>query len=130
MKYKIVAVDFDQTLCFDKFPGVDNINTHAVEVLKKYRERGGKLILWTCRHDKPLEDAVEALRKLGLEFDAVNANIPEHAEQWKAKTGDENFSQKVYADLYIDDKAVRLSDVFGDCGGLDWIAISTVLRRE
>lgn len=130
MRYNIVAVDFDGTLCSDEFPGVENINTHAVEVLKKYRQRGGKLILWTCRHDKPLEDAVEALRALGLEFDAVNANIPEHVKEWTEKTGDTTFSPKVHADLYIDDKAVRLSEVFGDSGGLDWIAISMLLRRE
>lgn len=129
MKYDIIAVDFDGTLCFDEFPGVDKIDGYAVEVLKQYRERGGKLILWTCRHDKPLDDAVEALKKLGLEFDAVNENDPEHVREWRRTTGDTNFSPKIYADLYIDDKAMKFSGLCRN-NGLSWPAIHREIFSE
>jgi hypothetical protein len=123
LKYNIIAVDFDGTLCFDKYPGTGNLNMYAVGVLIKYRRMGGKLILWTCRYDKPLDDAVEACRQAGLEFDAVNENDPEHAAKWATKNGTDKFSPKVYADLYIDDKALKFSEVNKD-NGLDWFAIN------
>lgn len=129
MNYNIIAVDFDGTLCFDEYPGVGKLNMYAVGVLTKFRRNGGKLILWTCRHDKPLEDAVQALRDAGLEFDAVNANDPEHMDSWVEKTGDTNFSPKVYADLYIDDKALRFSEAGKDTG-INWFAINKEIFKE
>lgn len=100
----IVAVDFDETLSFGKFPEV-KLYFPAINVLRRAKKNGHKIILWTCRHDKALDMAVEACRKVGLEFDAVNQNDPGHAAEWIAKTGDTRFSPKIYADYYIDEKA-------------------------
>lgn len=55
LKYKVVAVDFDGTLTIkDEYPNVGELNLLAIEYLKKYKELGGKLILFTCRTDYSL----------------------------------------------------------------------------
>lgn len=101
----IVAVDFDGTLCHSEYPAADILDMRGINILRAFRKRGGKLILWTCRHDKALEDAIIACRNAGLEFDAVNENEQEHIEHWKKESGEDNatFSPKVFADFYIDD---------------------------
>ena len=50
-----------------------------------------------------LQLAIQGVEKLleGLEFDAVNEALPEHKEKW------ENDTRKIWADYYIDDKAIR-----------------------
>ncbi len=97
-KYKIIAVDFDGTLSIGKWPDIGEPNVRLIEDLKLRRQRGDKLILWTCRTNELLTAAVEWCRAFGLEFDAVNENLPEIVE---AFGGD---SRKIYADEYIDDK--------------------------
>jgi hypothetical protein len=100
-KYTIYAVDFDGTLCVSKFPEIGAPNMALINHLIKRRAKGNKVILWTCRVDKRLEEAVEWCKKFGLEFDVVNANLPEIIAYWG------NESRKVFADVYIDDKAVN-----------------------
>ena len=41
----------------------------------------------------------------GLEFDAVNEPLPEQVARWG------NDTRKVYADFYIDDKAMSVSEL-------------------
>lgn len=99
--YIIYAVDFDGTLCESKFPEIGSPNIGLINRLIKKRKKGNKLILWTCRVNERLEEAVEWCRKFGLEFDAVNENLPEIVAYWGSE------SRKVFADVYIDDKAVN-----------------------
>jgi hypothetical protein len=56
--------------------------------------------MWTYRHGKELEEAVEYCRKKGLEFYAVNKSFPE--EDFDPETA----SRKLDADLFIDDRNV------------------------
>ena len=100
-RYTIYAVDFDGTLCVNKFPEIGAPNMALINRLIKKRAKGNKVILWTCRVDKKLSEAVDWCKKFGLEFDAINANLPEIISYW------ENESRKVFADVYIDDKAVN-----------------------
>ncbi len=58
------------------------------------------MILWTCRVEEHLKEAVDWCGKFGLEFDAVNDNLPENIEKYG------NNPRKVYATCYIDDLAV------------------------
>jgi hypothetical protein len=95
----IVAVDFDGTLFEDKFPEIGEPNIDLINKLIQKRREGQKVILWTCRTGKLLLNAVHYCLKYGLTFDAVNENIPEV----KKLTGDD--TRKVYANLYLDDKA-------------------------
>ncbi|WP_277407893.1 hypothetical protein [Lacrimispora xylanisolvens] len=98
-QYTIYAVDFDGTLCESVWPGIGSPNTALINHLIKRRREGNKLILWTCRCGTRLEEAVSWCRGFNLEFDAVNENLSEMVEFYG------NDSRKIFADIYIDDKA-------------------------
>lgn len=98
--YMIYAVDFDGTLCEDQFPAIGKPNTSLIEYLARKRIEGDKLILWTCRVGERLQEAVRWCREYGLEFDAVNENLPEMIKKYGADC------RKVFADIYIEDRAV------------------------
>lgn len=100
-KYTIYAVDFDGTLCESVWPGIGTPNMTLIEYLKKRRVQGDKIILWTCRACERLIEAIKWCKQFGLEFDAVNENLPEMIE-WYG-----NDCRKIFADVYIDDKAVN-----------------------
>lgn len=96
----IWAVDFEGTITVrSKFPDFGKPNISVIELLKMARLQGVRLILWTCRYGNYLTDAVEWCKDYGLEFDAVNENVPEAIEYLGRDT------RKVIADLYIDDKS-------------------------
>lgn len=97
--YQIIAVDFDGTLCVDCYPNIGTPNLPLIFLLKQLKAQDRRLILWTCRCGKYLEDAVDWCRKLGLEFDAVNKNVEEIIKKYGSD------SRKIYADVYIDDKS-------------------------
>lgn len=99
----IIAVDFDKTLSLNsKYPDVGEPNIKLINWLNDQREiNGAKIILWTCREGKPLEDAVEFCKKYGLTFDAVNENILKL----------EFNSRKIVASMYIDDLAVSPDNI-------------------
>lgn len=96
---KIIAVDFDGTLCDERWPGVGMPNWKVISYLKYEQEMGAKIILWTCRTGELLKQAVEWCEKIELHFDAVNENLPEAIKRFG---GD---SRKIFADEYIEDKA-------------------------
>lgn len=98
-----IAVDFDGVIIpAGHWPGVGDGDANAplIEWLKELRAEGHKLILWTNRVGEALDLAVSFCQKHGLEFDAVNDNLPEVTELFGSN------ARKVYADYYIDDKAV------------------------
>jgi hypothetical protein len=99
---RIVAVDFDGCLCKNAWPEIGNPNMDIIDKLIQHRISGGKAILWTCRENAALERAVAWCKELGLEFDAVNANLPEQTAFFG------NDSRKLGADEYWDDKAVQV----------------------
>ena len=105
-EYKIIAVDFDGTLCFSEWPAVGEPNVRLIEYLKKWKRGGGKLILWTCRAGEALDTAVSWCHEQELVFDAINDNLPEIVEKYG------NNSRKITCDYYIDDRAVRPEIVF------------------
>ena len=94
---KIYAVDFDGTLCENKWPDIGEPKTDVVEFVREIQRRGDKWILWTMRTSDKLLAAVRWLDKLGLDPDAVNDNLLELQFEYKTNP------RKVYADIYIDD---------------------------
>ena len=98
--HKIIAVDFDGTLCYSNWPELGAPNTMLIDYLLQEKAAGSKLILWTCRAGKDLADATEWCREQGLTFDAINDNLPEIIELYG------NNSRKITCDYYIDDKSV------------------------
>lgn len=100
-EFTVYAVDFDGTLCESVWPGIGAPNMSLINHLIKRREQGNKIILWTCREGVRLQEAVEWCKEYGLEFDAVNDNLQELKDEFG------NNPRKIYADCYIDDKAVN-----------------------
>ena len=49
MNYRIIAVDFDGTLCYSNWPELGEPNMPLIEYLRAQKKSGNKLILWTCR---------------------------------------------------------------------------------
>lgn len=103
--YQIIAVDFDGTLCFSKWPDCGEPNQALINYLKKWKSDGNKLILWTCRIGEALSNAVAWCQEHGLEFDAVNDNLPEIVEYYGTN------SRKITCDWYIDDRMMHLPQI-------------------
>jgi hypothetical protein len=94
-----IAVDFDGTIVEHEYPEIGKEKLFAFQTLKELENMGARLILWTFRAGKELDDAVDFCRKNGIEFYAVNKNYPE-------EIFDETVSRKIDADIYIDDKNI------------------------
>ena len=92
-----IAIDFDGTLVENEYPDIGKPKLFAFETLKALQEKGFRLILWTVRSGKELDDAVAFCRSNGIEFYAVNRNYPE--EEW-----DGSITRKIEADIFIDDR--------------------------
>lgn len=108
----IIAVDFDGTIVEHRYPAIGRTRPLAFQTLKALQANGHRLILWSYRSGKKLEDAVNFCSSHGIEFYAVNKNFPE--EVWN-----ENDSRKILADVYIDDR---------NLGGIPpWIEIFKML---
>ena len=98
-KSRIIAVDFDGTLCTNNWPDIGEPNKNLIDYLIKAREKGHKLILWTCRVDAKLDEAILWCNDHGLYFDFVNRN----ADDLIVAFGED--TRKIFADVYIDDRA-------------------------
>jgi hydroxymethylpyrimidine pyrophosphatase-like HAD family hydrolase len=94
-----IAVDFDGTIVEHEYPAIGKEKLFAFQTLKELEKLGARLILWTFRSGKELDEAVEYCRKNGIEFYAVNKNYPE-------EVFDETISRKIDADIYIDDRNI------------------------
>ena len=106
----VIAVDFDGTLCEYAFPSIGQQNESQIKLmntLKKLKQDGHKLILWTNRGDNEmypaLTQAIEWCKDRGLEFDSINKNLPEQTKL-------SGYSPKIIADMYIDDLAVNVKN--------------------
>jgi hypothetical protein len=92
-----IAVDFDGTIVEHEYPDIGKEKLFAFLTLKELNKRGARLILWTFRTGKELDEAVEYCRKNGVEFYAVNKNYPEEVMN-------DTVSRKIDADIFIDDR--------------------------
>ncbi len=111
----IIAVDFDGTIVEDGYPGIGESRLFAFETLKRLQEDGHRLILWTYRHGKKLDEAVNFCKANGIEFYAVNKSFPEEVFP-------DNVSRKINADLFIDDRNIG--------GILGWGEVYQMLTKE
>lgn len=100
---QIIAVDFDKTLSYAKWPEVGEPNTNLFRYLKEQKAAGARIILNSCRTGEALEKAVQFCKDNGLEFDCVNENLPELIKAY----GED--SRKISAVYYIDDKAISVA---------------------
>lgn len=99
---KVIAIDFDGTLCFNKYPEIGAPRKKVIDHALAEQAAGATLILWTCREGDLLQAAIKACADWGLRFDAVNANTPELIERWGTDP------RKLGATEFWDDRAVPL----------------------
>lgn len=95
---KIIAFDFDGTVCENAWPQIGAPKQDVIDALKAEQAGGAFLILWTCRTGTQLSEAEVWLRSYDLYPDAVNKNAPETFTEFGSDP------RKVYADEYWDDK--------------------------
>lgn len=96
----IVAVDFDGTLTSNEFPDIGEINNNVVNWVRERKDNGATIILWTTRQNKKLQEALDFCDKKDIPIDYVNQNVP-----WLPF----NTSQKIFADIYLDDRSLNLN---------------------
>jgi len=96
---KTIAVDFDGTIVEHAYPEIGKEMRFAFATLKELQNRGHKLILWTFREGRLLDEAVQYCLKNGVEFYAINKSYPEEEIS-------EKISRKINADIFIDDRNV------------------------
>lgn len=94
----VIAVDFDGTIVEHRYPDIGKELPFAIETLKKLQQERHRIILWSVREGKLLQDAVDFCRERGLEFYAVNSNYAEETPK------SSHYSRKLKADMFIDDR--------------------------
>ncbi len=117
----IVAVDFDGTVVDNHWPKVGEEAPGAVDALLLLSNAGHRIVLWTCRCEAALEDAVAWFEERGIQLAGVN-DVP----------GRQGPSPKLSADVYIDDKGlgVPLITLYGFRGPVvDWARVPELLRQ-
>lgn len=98
MKPKLlVAVDFDGTIVKHDYPQIGEPLPEAFEVLREMQEYGHELILWTCREDQSLRNAIAHCEERGIRFVSHNSNLDRHNFK-------RSITRKILADVYIDDR--------------------------
>ena len=113
----VIAVDFDGTIVENRYPEIGREIPFAIDTLKMLISDRHKVILWTVREGKLLDDAVEWCRERGVEFYAVNKDYPEEKKEYN-----NHFSRKIKAEVWIDDR---------NLGGLpDWGEMYTMIKEH
>ncbi|MBO4658861.1 MAG: hypothetical protein J5637_04505 [Prevotella sp.] len=113
----VIAVDFDGTIVEHRYPEIGREIPFAIDTLKMLIADRHKVILWTVREGKLLDDAVEWCRERGVEFYAVNKDYPEEKKEYN-----NHFSRKIKAEVWIDDR---------NLGGLpDWGEMYTMIKEH
>ena len=113
----IIAVDFDGTIVEHEYPAIGREIPFATETLKMLMKQNHKLIMWSVREGKLLDDAVKWCKDRGVEFYAVNKDYPE-----ETLSNNNHFSRKIKADVFIDDR---------NLGGLpDWGQIYNMIQKR
>ena len=112
-----IAVDFDGTIVRHRYPAIGEEMPFAVATLRRLQEEHHRLILWSVREGKLLDEAVEWCRQHGIEFYAINKEYPEEDQ-----ARNEHYSRKLKVDLFIDDR---------NLGGLpDWGTIYKIIHEH
>lgn len=92
-KNGVIAIDFDGTITLPSpYPITGKIRQDAIDVILKLQKKY-ILVLWTCRQNEELQEALDLLRQNGVIFDYVNKS-----------PYDKDDSHKIRVDIFIDDK--------------------------
>lgn len=121
---KIIAIDFDGTLCDHQFPSIGPMKPGARDAVARLKSLGFYIIIWTCRtchwnyevfggdptthtFDRPaVKDMIAWLAANEIPYDEI----------------DDGSRGKPLADLYIDDKAIRFDE------NTNWFTIANAVE--
>ena len=95
----VIAIDFDGTVVEHVYPKIGKELLFAFHTLRALQAEGHRLVLWTIREGRLLDEAVRYCNENGVEFYAVNESFP--GEGYKPGQ-----SRKINVDLFIDDRLV------------------------
>ena len=111
----IIAIDFDGTICEDKFPDYGKLRDGAKDaIIALYAEPDVAIIINTCRHDE--WGVMDYLFRKNIPFGMVNENHRGLIDLY----GD---CRKIAANVYVDDH-----NVFAE--RYTWSEIKTELFRK
>ena len=116
----IIAVDFDGTCVTNEYPRIGK-EIGAAPVLKKMTDKGIKLVLYTMRDGKLLEEAVQWFKDNNIPLYGVNKTPGQY--KWTN-------SPKIFANYYIDDAAIGVPLIFdpGNKPFVDWEKLKPYLE--
>lgn len=118
------AIDFDGTCVTHEYPEVGK-DIGAIPVLKALVEKGNKLILYTMRSGKELEDAIKWFK---------DNDITLYASQYNPSQKFWTKSNKCYANVYIDDAALGcplINDIgMSERPYVNWNEVKTLLKLD
>jgi|Deesub1362B_J571_1020462.scaffolds.fasta_scaffold02356_6 hypothetical protein len=99
---RVVAVDLDGVILehegWQGHNSFGRVKDGAIEALSEFRKHGYVIVIWTTR--KNVDEIRRYLEENGVPFDYIN----EHP------FGPPGTSRKIWADVYLDDRAVRFEN--------------------
>lgn len=105
MLQKVIALDFDGTLCERARPNIGPAKWEVIQAAMEEQRQGALLILWTTREGQALDEALAWCEGVGLRLDGVNTS----AQSWKDAY--QNDPRKIGATEYWDDRAVDVATI-------------------
>lgn len=123
-KSMYIAIDFDGTCVTHEFPEVGK-EIGAARVIKRISDAGHKIIVYTMRDIKTIDDVMKWYDKHDIPI--YSSNINPSQKFWTN-------SRKIYAHLYIDDAALGCPLIYdstlSDRPFVDWIAVEQYLEAR
>jgi hypothetical protein len=114
MKFSTYAIDFDDTITQNtKFPEIGELRPHADRVMRRIKESGGEIAIWTCRTGEHEERVKKFLESHNIPYDTFNDILPSERKVWGEG------GRKIFTHCYIDDKGIYAQMN----GGIDWLQI-------
>lgn len=118
-----IVIDFDGTVVTHDYPRVGK-DIGAVPILKELIDRGHKLILFTMRCDKQLQEAVNWFKDNEIPLYGIQRNPGQ--DSWTS-------SPKAYGQLIIDDAALGCpltnNKQYSDRPYVDWESVRFYLFK-
>ena len=126
-----ITVDFDNTCALEDFPLVGADVPYAAESLKRFVPNSVKLILWTCRQNEQLKDAVEWFRRNDIPLFGVN-EAPQLVETLVALYG---IPRKIIGQFNLDDRNLGCPTIDIESNGkvytvVDWRTLEETLIKK
>ena len=97
---RIIAIDFDGTIVEQSYPEMGKLKENAKRVINRLFDEGNTIIIWTVRShsDNALKSMKNLLDHEGIKYHKINENADSFLRT--------DYSPKVYADIYIDDRQI------------------------